>query len=246
MNAARELHSLYDAWATIPTGHSIWNVRVASVPGKPESQQDPINLVRAARLLGEVQQALDELERAGEPVDFFRSFVPEWVDALYLPAYAWQSGVSSSTQVIPSNTLSTLGAFATYLDKTTLRPRAADAASFASARQASEQILTVLRDQDDLEDDERLYVFKLLDSIRSLLDAKDLRVNAQLIARVNELRGWLLDYEEWLESQQPGNPVVKLLRRAARQLLPPAAKAFAVGSGALGVVSDIGALTAGS
>lgn len=245
MNAASELHNLFERWAVIPAGQSIWTVRMTSIPGNLESEQDPKNLLRAGQLLGEVQQALDFLESAGEQVHFFRDFMDSWVDAMWLPGHQWQTGYSGDKQVIPTGVLSTLGAFAAFLDKTTLRPRPADAASFAAAREASEEILTVLREQTDIEDDERLYAYKLLDSIRSLLDAKDLRVNAQLIARVYELRGWLADYTEYLEAQQPGNPFVKTLKKAARKLLPPVIKAYSGGATALGVYGDIAALTQG-
>lgn len=242
MNPARELHSLLSEWAVIPKGNGIIGVRTLIPPEDPEDGS-LWQVYRATELFGEVKRSLELLEASGENVAAFRNFLQAWWEAVVMPNVQWNSGHTNQQTVISKDTLAALDAYAVFLEKTQLRPYPAQVEGFAKSRDAAETILNVIREQDDIEDDERTYVFQLLDEIRSLLDAQDLRVSSDLIRRVNELRGWLTAYEDYLESKEPGNPVVKKLKKAAKILLPPGKLFFGTAGYALGATANILAIT---
>lgn len=245
MNPARELHAILTEWQLVPGGTSVFIARTGSADGDGDLE-GYARLIRASRLLGEVERSLDVLEEAGEDVESFRAFVPAWWNAVYLPDTNWSATASYNMDVIGWDTLATLRMLAGFLDKTRIRPYTADLGSFESARDANRQIIETLRAQEDIEPDEKQYVFELLDQIRSLLDAEDLRVSTDLIKRVNELRGWLAAYEDYLEDKEPGNVVVKKLKKAAKLLVPRGKLLFGAGGYVLGVTADVLSLTTGA
>lgn len=245
MNPARELHAMLLQWKVVPKGQSVYNVRTNAAESAPDTTEH-YDLIRAGWLLGEVKRAIDLLEASGEDMSAFRTFIPGWYDALYLPGHQWMGGMGGTTEVVSPGTLATLASFAQYLDKSRIRPYPADAIGFETSKLAADDILTVLRDQDDIAPDEKQYVFQLLDEIRSLLDAKDLQVSVDLIRRINELRGWLTAYEAYLEDKQPGSEVIKKLKKAARVLMPSSKLLFGATGYALGVTADFLAITQGS
>jgi len=242
MNPARELHTLLHEWRVVGKGTHIQGVRGATAT---ESEDYVSQQIRACWLLGETERALAELERVGDDVAPFRTFLPKWWAAVVLPDEAWRSGTQNQKIVISADTLATLASFASYLDKSSLKPFQVDPVSLDSSKAAISEIIMTLKEQDDLSNDTRGYVFALTDEIRTLLDASDARIDVDLIRRINELRGWLAEYEAYLEDKAPGTAVVKTLRRAARVLMPRTKVAFGIAGYALGVVADTLALTQG-
>ncbi|MFK4804321.1 hypothetical protein ACI3KX_00500 [Microbacterium sp. ZW CA_36] len=245
MNPARELHKLLFEWRTVPGGSSILNVRTA-VPDELAPMNGYTRLVSASWYLGEVGRSLDTLEAAGEDVEAYRAFLPAWWDALYVSNQPWNAGTNGETDTVPWDSLATLNMYAGYLDKTRIQPYLGDVGGFVAARNATDQIVTTLRAQGDIDPDTKTYVFELLDQIRGMLDAEDLRVHRDLIRKVNELRGWLAVYEDFLEAKAPGNPIIKKLKKAAKTLVPPSKLLFGAGGFALGAAADLVQITQGA
>jgi hypothetical protein len=245
MNPARELHDLLKEWQIVPKGSGVLNERTA-VPESLAPMNGYARLVRASWYLGEIGRSLDLLESAGENVESYRAFLPAWWNALYLPDTVWNAGVSSASRVVPWDALATLDMYATFLDKTTLQPYPGTGVGFATSKAATTDILKVLRERQDIQDETKQYVFQLLDEVRSLLDAEDLRVSTDLIRRVNELKGWLGVYADYLEEREPGNVVVKKLKRAAKVLLPPSKLLFGAAGYTLGAAADLVQITQGT
>ncbi len=243
MNPARELHALLTSWKEVPKGASIYNERTAAVE-LPEEGRQHYELIRAGWLLGESKREIDALETRGEDVSHWRVFLPEWYDALFLPGHAWMSGFNTTTQVISPSTLASLASFAAYLDTTRMRPYPTDQVAIGVSKAAAEDIFSVLRERDDLSDETRGYVFGLLDEIRTLLDANDLRVTTDLVRRINELRGWLATYVDHLEATND-TTVASKLKRAAMSLVPKARSTVLATGFALGVAADTLAITQG-
>lgn len=245
MNPARELHSLLSEWRNVPKGSGVLNERTA-VPDDLAPMNGYTRLVQASWYLGEIGRSLDLLEAAGENVESYRAFIPAWWNALYLPDTVWNAGMSGATQVVPWDTLATLDMYAAFLDKTRIQPYPGTQAGFAISKAATVEILNVLRERQDIAPEIKQYVFQLLDEVRSLLDADDLRVSTDLIRRVYELKGWLGVYVDYLEEQQPGNSVVKKLKKAAKTLLPPGRVVFGAAGYALGATADVLSITQGA
>jgi len=242
MNPAQELLLLLDQWKSVPKGSGIQGVRSGTAtPDEDFTHQQ----IRAGWLLGETERAITALERSGEDMSAFRTFLPKWWNAIVLPNEKWNENAQNAKVAIGPDTLAMLSAFGAYLSKSSLKPFQADPVTLNSSRAAVDEILDTLGEQDDLGADTRTYVFALADEIRTLLDATDARIDVDLIRRIHELRGWLAEYEAYLEDKAPGNPVAKKLRRAARALMPGTKIAFGVTGYALGVVADTLALTQG-
>lgn len=243
MNPARELHAILTRWKDVPQGQSVYNVRTGALESDPDGTEH-YDLIRAGWLLGEVKREIDLLEARGEEVEYLRVFLPQWYDALYLPSHQWMSVISSGAQVVTPATLATLASFAALLDTTRIRPYPTDQIAMDVSKAAAEDIFSVLRERDDLPDETRGYVFGLLDEIRTLLDANDLRVTTDLVRRINELRGWLATYVDHLEATND-TTVASKLKRAAMSLVPKARSTFLATGFALGVAADTLAITQG-
>lgn len=243
MNPARELHTLLTRWRMVARSQSVYNVRTDASNSVADGTEH-YELIRAGWLLGEVKREVDALENRGEDVAYLRVFIPQWFDALYLPGHQWQSGMSSDAEVVSPSTLATLASFAAYLDTTRIRPYPTDQVSVDVSKAAAADIFGVLSERDDLSDETRGYVFGLLDEIRTLLDANDLRVTTDLVRRINELRGWLATYVEYLEENN-NTTVASKLKRAAKSLVPKAKSTVLATGFVLGVAADALAITQG-
>ena len=160
-----------------------------------------------------------------------------------MPHEDWNAA-SRERQVIASETLASLASFAAYLDKSDMRAFDATAASTLQVRDALSDLVALLgSDQILLSSQARIYVFTLIDGLRTVFDANQAHIDLDVVRRIHQLQGYLSVLADDFEIRDSANPTIARLRQFVRRVTPVAVPVAGTIGYLTGLAGDAAAIT---
>lgn len=170
---------------------------------------------RPLHLLLAIETELAGIRASGEPTDGWDVWVPSWWQAIFQPERAWSAAFSGDA--LSPQALSGLRTLASYL-KVTGGTRSLEEAPRKSLLESLGDASELLSGAAGalLTEAERLYIFRLLQSAREVVEEKALGGDVDLRAVIDRLNGALLGVAAHLEAAgdtESAKSMMDVLRR---------------------------------
>lgn len=242
-NPATALADYLEEVRTVPGGSTVYRSRGMSNGTVTPSEW--VEQSNAARLLGEVRQALLAMRAAGRNVDHYERAFGHWSRGVFVPDIHWGQSANGETEIITEAQLDQLRALADQIDASGLAMQLDDALA-TRVSSGLDDVESLLRDPSmELTQPVKAYLFHLTTSIRDVLAEHRTLGGVDLISRINELFGALTLIAEELERDDSTADLGGRLRTAARKVVPFMRWVGIGAAGALDVAANVQQLTGG-
>jgi hypothetical protein len=238
-NAAFELADLLSGWNAVPHGATPEAVRGATTV--PPNEEFWRTQVHAVELLSEVDRVIQSLRLQNKRYQHYEDVYPIWAAAVFGYSTPWQTS-NSARKGLDSSVIHVLSSLGNYIDDMPTLPTL-DTKARGTLMGSINEIIDLLQgDSVTLDPAVRRYVFELIASIQHTLGEAGALGSADLLARINELFGYLTILADDLKNDDATRDFGERLQDFAWKIVPYARFVVGVGLGVLGAGADMKAL----
>jgi hypothetical protein len=174
----------------------------------------------AVDMLLQVRLAVETLTDLRVSAAHYQRYLPLWFAAVFNPDVAWNSAQSAPRSLIDTSVIDVLASFGDLVAATSLESDLSVTA-LERSRAALDEVSDLLGRRDiQLSRAAKEYSFELISRVRQLLDGNAALGGIDLRRNINELYGFLTQLADSLEDDPGKVELGKMVRKAARDILP--------------------------